>query len=414
MPDPADIFILARSGRALAQSARACGWRPWVIDGFGDMDTRACAAGVVKVRMSRDALSEADVAAALEVLARKASPGGAGSRPAPGTRLTSCRAGLIYGSGGEAMPGLLEGLADRFEIIGNGAEVVRAVKDPRIFFATLTALDIAYPATRFSTLEIKRRDGVRKLSQDADGASAHEWLVKRATGSGGDHVRCWRGGAIDNSQRYFQQFLPGPAMSALFVADGRHARVLGYNTLWRARHARSSFAYGGAINRAKLSPSHRDLLKNHVRALTQVFGLRGLNSLDFVLHCDQPRVLEINPRPGATCELYEPKARTSMLAVHAKACRGELPGDSLWRGLSQHGPRVQVIVYANRAYRVPQGMRWPNWCRDLPAPGAAISAHAPVCTVLAEGDDLEQVSRLADARRVTVLNTMAKTTSLAA
>ncbi|MBA2491833.1 MAG: ATP-grasp domain-containing protein [Gammaproteobacteria bacterium] len=408
MPDPADIFILARSGRALAQSARAPDWRPWVVDGFGDVDTRDCAAGVVKVRITRDGLSEAGVADALDMLALKARPGG----PAPllpGSPSGYGRAGLIYGSGVEAMPALLDRLADRFEIIGNGADVIRAVKDPPVFFATLTALGIAYPVTRFTAPEMKRHDGMRGISGDSVYASAHEWLVKRAAGSGGEHVRRWRGRAIDDSQRYYQHFLPGPAMSALFVADGRRAQVLGYNTLWRARHAGSPFAYGGAINRAKLSPSQRQLIANHVHALTAAFGLRGLNSLDFMVHHGQPRVLEINPRPGATCELYEPEAPAGMLALHTRGCRRQLPGDSCLRGFSEHGPRAQVIVYADKAYQVPLGLRWPHWCRDLPAPGAAIPTHAPICTVLAEGDAFEQVSRLAGARRDAVLNSLAAT-----
>lgn len=408
MPGSADIFILARSGRALAQSARARGWRPWVVDGFGDVDTRDCAAGVVKVRFTRDGLSEADVADALDMLALEACPDASGPR-LPDSRLGDGRAGLICGSGVEAMTGLLDRLADRFEIIGNGADEIRAVKDPRVFFATLTALDIAYPVTRFTAPEIKRRDGMREISGESGYAPAHEWLVKRAAGSGGEHVRRWRGRSIDNPQRYYQQYLPGPAMSALFVADGRRARVLGYNTQWHARHAGSPFAYGGAINRAKLSRSQRELIGNHVCALAQAFHLRGLNSLDFVVHRGQPRVLEINPRPGATCELYEPDAPAGMLAFHAQGCRGQLPSDSCLRRFSQHGPRAQVIAYADRACRVPPDIRWPHWCRDLPAPGAAVAARAPVCTVLAEGDDFEQVSRLADARRETVLNSMAAT-----
>lgn len=374
MPQLKELVILAKSGRALAQSALKDGWRSWVVDSFGDVDTRACATGVTKVALAGDGLSERDTWDALCALP-------------PGSR-----AGLVYGSGVEAMPALLTRLTGRFEIIGNTVDVVRNVKEPRAFFARLTELGIAHPVTRFAPPDDQRR-----------GNPTHVWLVKRAAGSGGAHVCRWDGNPVESPNHYFQQLLPGPAMSTLFVADGRRARIIGYNTQWRARHAVSPFTYGGAINRAGLSPSQRALIEGHVRALTEAFGLRGLNSLDFLVHGGRTLVLEINPRPGATCELYEPETPRGMLALHAQACDGELPGTWISR---RYRPRAQVVVYADRPYQVPVDMQWPHWCRDLPANGAGIPAHAPVCTVLAEGDDVERVTRLAAARREAVLNTL--------
>ncbi|MGH8502306.1 MAG: ATP-grasp domain-containing protein [Gammaproteobacteria bacterium] len=396
MPCLADILILAKSGRALAQSARRGGWRPWVIDAFGDADTRACAAGVAKVAMEGDGLSEPDVSKALDRRVRQGSLGG-------GSLGGGARAGVIYGSGVEAMPALLDRLAGRFEIIGNGADVVRTVKDPRAFFARLAAFGIAYPATRFTAPDNERCDRPRGIS--GDDWPARDWLVKRATGSGGEHVRRWNGESIDGPQHYFQRFVSGPAMSALFVADGCRARIIGYNTQWGASRASAfgyGFIYGGAINRARLSPPQRALVADHVSALAEAFGLRGLNSLDFVLHRGQPRVLEINPRPGATCELYEPEAPDGMLALHVRACDGDLLGERPMRARVH----AHAIVYAQRRIRVPADMRWPRWCRDLPADGAAIPARAPVCSVVAEGDGMEPVRRLIEARCRAVWNAL--------
>ena len=85
--------IVALSGRALAQSARAAGWAPFVLDAFGDLDVREAAAAMERVpvdgdwRFVREAL--------LEAADRLAPP------PIP----------LVYGSGFERHPDLLEALA---------------------------------------------------------------------------------------------------------------------------------------------------------------------------------------------------------------------------------------------------------------------------------------------------------------
>lgn len=344
-----------------------------VADAYADADTRACAHRVVKIGIHGRGFDERTVSAALP-------------------ELTGNYMGLIYGGGMEAMPGLLAKLETRCPIIGNPPEVVRRIRHSRTFFATLDGLRIPYPETR---LERPR----------ATQANARGWLVKHAAGSGGGHIRRWNGATrIDSDGYYFQRYVRGAALSVLFAADGKGAAIIGYNTQWTARQSRLAFAYAGAVNRAELTASQREMVAHYVCGLTRAFGLRGVNGLDFIVRQGVPLVLEINPRPTATCELYEPEAPDGIVATHLRACVGELPDV---RAFERARVRAHKIAYARAVSRIAGAWQWPQWCRDIPQSGAVIAAGAPVCSVHAEGEDVAAVHRLVSARCESVLHSLA-------
>jgi predicted ATP-grasp superfamily ATP-dependent carboligase len=368
--DPNPLLVVARSGRALAQSARRGGWHPLVVDAFADVDTQACAQDFRQVSVDGEVLHARSLRDAITALTPIAA-----------------RLRLVYGGALESMPALLERLSARYEIIGNSADTLRAVKDPNTFFPTLDALKITYPETRrTATQEMLEQGG--------------SWLVKRAAGGGGTHVRVWDGASRVESGHYLQRYVPGPVMSVLFAADGVRARMIGYNTQWTASLASRPFTYGGAVNRAQLTPRQRQTVAAYAEALTRAFGLRGLNSLDFILNCRRPLVLEINPRPTATCELYEPDTRDGMLTLHVHACGGALPA----RALGTSKVRAHTIVYAQVPCHIAAAVQWPQWCRDLPVTGAQIAAGEPVCSVYTEGDDVDFVRQLSEAQGQFVLS----------
>jgi predicted ATP-grasp superfamily ATP-dependent carboligase len=364
-----DLVIIGRSARALAESANRGGRRACVVDCFADMDTQASTNACE--RCALDGAGNLDEQALLAAL-----------RTLP-TRTTDPT--LIYGAGLEAMPGLLERLGSEYEIAGNGPEVLRAVKDPVTFCAALRALRIPHPQSRFTTPE----------------DTAHDWLVKRAGGTGGGHVRRWDGAPVLEERHYLQRYLPGPVMSALFAADGRRARIIGFNTQWTTGHGAQPFVYAGAVNRARLTLQQTGDIAAHVSALTRAFGLRGLNGVDFIPHGDQAVVLEINARPTATCELYEPETSEGMVALHISACNGALPSAAAAADTSVRG---HAIAYAPLARQVPATLQWPQWCHDLPRAGSRIAAGEPICSVHAEGDEIELVERGLHARCEHVLN----------
>lgn len=357
------LLVVSASGRALAQSAARAGLRVVVLDLFNDLDTRASAVSSASVATPGGKFSAAKLLAAADRLCPPA----------------ECE-GLVYGSGFEGRTGLLGKLARGRALYGNSPETVALLKDPDRVFALLRRLGIDHPAVRRTPPPDPRH-----------------WLVKRTGGAGGSHVKRATARHQARSDRYFQMFQHGRVLSALFVADGRRARVIGYNEQWTvpARHE-SPYCYGGAASRADVPPRTAAHIEKVLDKLAGETGLIGLNGLDFVLDGTTPCAIEINPRPTATLDLHDPDCEGGLLALHLRACRGEI-------GEIEHAPgacsaRAHAIVYANQSVRVPSNVSWPAWCTDIPEPGSVIPSGAPICSVHADAINCVQARHQVDMR----------------
>ncbi len=346
--DGAPILVVAVSGRALAASARRGGHPVVVLDYFADVDTVALADTCRAVVSSHGLRFDR---ASLLAAARALAPRGAG---------------LVYGSGFEGRVGLLERLAQGRPLLGNPPAVVRAVRDPRTFFGLLGRLGVPYPRVQFTRP-----------------ADPRGWLAKRPGGAGGTGVR-FAASSRASTGIYFQRFAAGRTLSALFLADGRRARVLGVNEQWTAARPGLPFLYGGAAGGVTLPAAVASNVRTGLDALVAATGLIGLNGLDFILGGrDGWRALELNPRPTATMDLYDPDYATGLFDRHLRACAGELPPAPAPAGAT----RAHAIVRASADGFVPGAFEFPEWCRDLPRPGTRFAAGDPVCTVHASATD---------------------------
>ena len=350
LAERAELLIVALSGRALAASAARAGYGVTVLDLFDDIDTSAFATTSIKVPGS---LRHGFDAEALIACARQGAP---------------ADAGLVYGSGLEDRPELLGRLAASRRLFGNPPEVLGMVKDPTAFFALLDDLAIPHPETRM----------------DAPGDEL-DWLSKRTGAAGGGHIRkALDAGSMDG--RYYQRRVEGRAVSALFVADGKGARVLGFSEQWPADATGDTpYRFGGAVTPAPLSGELRRKIGGAVDDLAAAIGLVGLNSADVMVRDGAFHMLEINPRPGATMDIFEGVTGPSLFELHIKACGGAIPADVA----HTPAPSALAIVYADGDLVIPPGFSWPSGTRDLPQAGSGIGAGEPVCTVLAEGADVE-------------------------
>jgi predicted ATP-grasp superfamily ATP-dependent carboligase len=360
LPENLPLLLVSASGRALAQSAARAGMPVVVLDLFNDLDARALVVASRDVAGRNGKFDSRQLLAAAQELCPP----------------ENC-AGLVYGSGLEGRTSLLERLSNGRTLLGNRPDTVAALKDPARFFPLLDSLGIAHPEVR--------------LDPPADVAG---WLVKRTGGAGGSHVRQARLRHRARAHRYFQKFQPGRTLSVLFAADGRRARMIGFNEQWTAgvRHC-APYCYGGAVSQPSLPQQTQRRIACLLDDLVQASSLVGLNGLDFILAGDKPLVLEINPRPTATIDLYDVDIDDGMLALHPRACRGELPEVP-----AVSVARAHAIVYAAVALRVPVGIEWPEWCTDLPEGGRVIPMGAPVCSVHAQAAKSAEARELVLAR----------------
>lgn len=339
-------LVAAVSGRALAAAARRAGSEVVVADLFGDMDTRRLAPWL----RLRGNLSEGIERGAVSDLARA---------------VKGRTDGIVYGTGFEPAPEMLQDLARIAPLIGNAPEIVATVKEPYGFAELLGRLGLPHPTVASVPYPGKR------------------WLRKRRGGSGGTHIRLAdpASGAAGHAH-YYQALAPGNPFSALFVANGRAARTIGFSAQWTSPGREHAFRYGGCAGSVLIPSNLRAQIEEACTTLTAAIGLVGLNSLDMLIAGDTFTVLEINPRPGATLDVFDDDPSLRLWEWHCRSVRGELPPPITG---SRPTVRAAAVVYADRARYVPPGIAWEPWIADIPAAGSCIVSGAPVCTVFAAG-----------------------------
>jgi len=327
------------------------------VDLFGDEDTRASAETVTVAPGD----GELDMRLLPEIVQRL----WAQYRPL----------GFVYGTGFEHCPEVLMQLCPPEKLFGNTPDVVHRVKDPAFLFPLLDRLGIAHPKSAWTGAALEPG-----------------WLVKRVGGAGGAHISRAPPGLRLASGYYRQRELTGRSMSALFLADGDSAELLGMCGHWCVQpDLLPAFAHSGIV-RVGSDAVDFQRLRGIVAAIVKACQLRGLCGIDFI--CDPAGtiyVLEINPRPPASFELYQ--AEESMFAAHIHACQGHLS-----RPIVTPRSRAMVVCYAPTDLVVPQAFVWPGWAADRPRVASRISARSPLCTVFAEGDSAADARHLAQRR----------------
>jgi len=356
------VLIVASSGRMLAAAAHKAGYQALVIDLYADLDTRPYAVDVCRV-------SSLAIEQVAPLLADWSALYGVSQ--------------VVYGSGLEYYPDTLDYLHQRLTVLGNTPQVFRSLLDKAGFFAALAARAIPFPEVSFTA----------PVSDSA-------WLIKPMQGQGGSGIRRHDLDSAIGSAHYWQKFQSGTPGSVLFLADTEAARVIGFNMQFTARlQTGLEFAFSGLINHSTLSRNQKLLISRWLTPCVQAFGLKGLNSLDFIQDGEDVYVLEINPRPSASMQLYG-----DLLAHHIEACQGRLPA-ALPKRRGYAGFRV---VYADTDLRVSEAFDWPEWTQDRPSVGAVCRPGQPVCSITARRSEPRQVLAALAARQQQIFNQLVK------
>lgn len=353
-----DIVVAALSARALAAAARRAGRRPAAIDLFADLDTGQLAESCLRLPSDALRLESGPLRDSLARIDLRGLP-------------------LVYGAGFEDDPALLAALAEDRPLLGNRAEVVARVKDPFRFAAALNRLGISHPT----------------VAPALDG-SPDVHLRKRIGGSGGAHITA----ATDAQAKpgwYVQRRVAGHAVSVLFLADGDRAVIVGLSRQWTAPTAASPYRYGGAAGPWRCPERWTPTLPAMINRLAAAFELVGLNSADFLVTGSAVHLLEINPRPGATLDVFDRPPLPPLLGLHLDACAGRLPD----RLPALSGCHAAAVLYADAPIRIETGRRWPAWTADRPVAPTVIGCGEPVCTVFGEGPSATAARRHAERRQ---------------
>jgi methenyltetrahydromethanopterin cyclohydrolase len=275
---------------------------------------------------------------------------------------------VLYGSGFEYYPESLSYLSDRLSILGNQYPTFKTQQEKSLFFSTLDVVGIPYPKVSFS------------MPEYADG-----WLIKPMHGQGGIGIKRFLKSHTSVDSVYWQKFQNGNQCSVLFLADGKQVQVIGFNTQWSANlNVNAEFIFSGIINSCDLTDEYKQIVIGWLVRLVPAFGLKGLNSLDFIQGGDGCiYVLEINPRPSASMQLYD----ADLLGKHILACRGVLTHDLP----IQTRITGYQIIYAEHDLMIPPQFLWPEDVMDIPKVGALIRKGQPICSIIAHAKNSQLV-----------------------
>jgi predicted ATP-grasp superfamily ATP-dependent carboligase len=340
------ILIIGKSARMLVQAARAAGLKPLVIDLWGDQDMR----GYAEESLLVPTLAKEHLMPAIAYF-------------------LNCYpvANGVYCSGFEQHPDSLIELNNRLLLFGNSPEVFAKLQDKPTLFALLESLFIPYPEVSFCPPG-------RKAA----------WLIKPAHNQGGVGIKRYRDNETIAPSDYWQKYQEGQPHSVLFLADGKRSQVVGFNRQWTvALNARDEFMFSGIINSTDLSDKQKSRISAWLDQLIPALSLKGLGSLDFIQSGDDSYVLEINPRPPASMQLYD----CDLFVKHIAACQGKL----LDYQPNQPGFTGYQIVYAQNEIQIPHGFEWPDDAVDTPTAGSKISAGQPICSMIMRGIEPQAV-----------------------
>ncbi|MCB1527754.1 MAG: ATP-grasp domain-containing protein [Hyphomicrobiaceae bacterium] len=358
------VLIAAFAGRALAASVRRAGYVPLVADAFGDLDTARLAHSceVIPDAMRRG-FREQTLLPALE-------------------RLSACAPrppeGLVLGAGFEEHSKLVERLSHRFRILGCSASTIRETKDPTRFFTLLDKLGIAHPETR------------SKPPADARG-----WLTKRIGASGGVHIARCRASARIGAHRYAQREQAGALLSMTGIVSKKGA-AFAFAQPWVSPMPRRPFRYGGLVGSIDLDADLEARLIEIGLDLSRHLELMGLVSFDLMVNEGVPNLLEVNPRPGASIDIFDDDDGT-LFKAHIAAATGSDPTPVLTASWAPK-PRAAAYLYADRADIEVPDIAWPQWTSDRPVPGTFVSRYTPLATVHATGASHEAAAVLVKER----------------
>lgn len=358
------ILIVGLSTRAIAESAARGGHDVITLDYFGDRDQRAL---VRNYALQRDFDLPFSAEALLEVSHKLDFDA------------------VVYTSSLENHPEVVEQFGQGRELLGNPPGVLKEVRDWGRLRAVCDEEDVPYPTTLLP-------------GEEGGAGPAGRWLRKRVRSGGGHGIGPWAGEALDD-RHVLQEHVEGRPASAAFVADGRRSVLLGVSEQLIGREALGAQEYTWCGNILPLALDSSEgvnavvqSVERTVTRLTQRFGLRGVNGIDFVVTDGpggrpRPILVEVNPRYTGSMELVERSYGLSVFDLHVRSFDGELPAFSLAEMLDDPRFYGKGIVYADEDVVMPNTANWRHeGRRDVPFSGERIAAGHPICTVLAEGE----------------------------
>ncbi|MFK7794208.1 MAG: ATP-grasp domain-containing protein [Gammaproteobacteria bacterium] len=348
------LIIISHSARALSESASRAGWNVISVDGFADTDTLESCSECWCLPLNAGEFVRSQLETCLTKLKQRYP-----------------QAKVILGAGVENLASNIEQFPS-WQLCANSSKTTSQLKDPHIFFEALRKLQVEYPSVQYGTTKPESGNWLYKLSDSCGGMG-----VSREY--------------IDNPQGYWQQKIPGVAVSALCISDGQDVFCLGVNQQYSiSSFGAYPYVYLGALANAEISPVIKEKTATYTDKIINHFKLKGVFSVDMVLVDQREQqglyVLEVNPRISASFELYERiNPGLNLVDAHIRVCEGE----RLSEIQLSNSQSAYLIVYAKNDCLISDQLVWPPWVKDKPEGLRQISQHEPICSVYADAGETD-------------------------
>jgi len=281
-----------------------------------------------------------------------------------------------YSGGFENQFDIIAKLEQQFELLGNRPEALKQVRNP------------------FRLQEIVNNVGLKMPEILSPGTIPNpnlKWLRKAVKSGAGARIKPWKKVVPDDPDYIVQQKIDGPPQSVSFIANGKEAKIFAYSEqiIGDEAFGASGYRYVGNLILPQSDQGLIEKLSRLANDLTRAFKLVGLNGIDFILHEDEPYILEVNPRFSASMEIYEDALGQSIFDWHIAGSRGEpLPDIPKISDTNVHG---KASVGSRRHGILGDTIGWlEQGYRNVPSDSMLIIPHFPLAIVTAVGRNRDE------------------------
>ncbi len=365
------LLVVGFNSRPIAKSLYRCGFVPYAIDFFGDLDLSLVTAEYAAVapvleQTPQKSFQEIMLDLAFDMVKRH-------------PRIEGC----FLGSGFDDQPELVGDLCAKIPIIGNDAKGIRMCRDfegvrriakeagfriPKTIGITdSTAMDMLTPPYVLTPKHSSGGLSKRLIQSQRDFKTQVETLTE----------------AKENL--IAEEFIGGYPMSCTFIKTGEVVKILAINDQVIGEplcNPPGSFYYCGNVTPSQAPAEITTQATDSCQKLAELLPVQGMNGIDFVGTSDGIYFMEVNPRiPGSLAPIEVSLDRPLLEAVF-------LPTSNLAR--IKRLPKyigVKYILYAPCAIPTDMQMSLRNEMGicDIPTGEQIIEKGDPICTVLTRG-----------------------------
>ncbi len=367
LPVKPTYLIISYSANALVRSATRAGYSVYSIDCFNDIDTQSLTIQSFQLNLFTSSTLYEDISEIISNI-------GSNNIDA-----------IVLGSGFEHRFDIVKKLSVSLPVFSNTNQILENAMSARFYFSLLEELDIPFPEICFDM-----------------NSTNDDWIVKSLVSAGGYDVKRFTTNEEISDLQYFQKYIEGKLISVNFIANESTNYIFGTNQFWCCDDNNGDFRYSVAVSGYSLSEQLVEQVECIVNKICKAFQLKGLCGLDFIVdNLSQIYLIDINPRPTATFELYDTEI-DSLFEAHITA----LTEQRLLQPQVGNIIKGHQIVYSEKDIQIPNDYVWPEWAICQSAPGTKINKAEPICTVIEESEDSTEVFNLLKKRQQQIIDSL--------